>query len=723
MVLKRLNIFFSLLTLFLLSHQGLAQGNKLFVTALDESEQPVPRVEVLVDNYYSAITNPNGKLIISMKTLDNPKSLTAVKNGFTLKKWDYDSTSREVTLYMETTWLIKGIITSKKGNLPVSNVEVLLVGTKAPPAKTNKKGEFQIQLPPNISPNLPKKYAVFSFGLESSDFEFYERNGISNIRLQQTPAHKVNAVYLVDNITKKPIADLMLTANGKEYTSDQNGYIKFMRALSTNSNFKPKGYQVVNLAYDEDSYALRLRVQQELNNVSDTVVVTTRSGERLIVKVDEFNTLLAERNKNLSSERSKLEKEADDIKKKLDSGNITEEERAALTKKLDAIFSNLDRNKKVGDSIETIRQKVLEEVNNKLKLAQIQSDLAKKNAQTLQLEQKAAKARSQRNNLIFGSIAAILLLIATAFFIFNRRNRKQNKLLAEKVTEINRKHEMLEESKNILDRKNAQLSQQRHELERQHTKITDSIRYALTIQESILPAKSLISDAFADHFILYKPKDIVAGDFYWFAQKGDNYIISAIDCTGHGVPGGFMTMIGNTLLNQIVKEDNITEPKEILTQLNIKVKETLKEQVKDEGRDGDGMDLGVLNFDMANKTATFCGAKTPLFYIKNGEMTYLKGTNISIGSTLSRKKKEFKSHTITFEPGDQFYLASDGFQDQLGGPNNGKEKFLKKTFINLIEEVSVYPLEEQAQKFEAALANWQGTGDQTDDIVILGLKV
>ncbi|MCV6628547.1 MAG: hypothetical protein OIF50_01670, partial [Flavobacteriaceae bacterium] len=182
------------------------------------------------------------------------------------------------------------------------------------------------------------------------------------------------------------------------------------------------------------------------------------------------------------------------------------------------------------DSIETIRQKVLEEVNNKLKLAQIQSDLAKKNAQTLQLEQKAAKARSQRNNLIFGSIAAILLLIATAFFIFNRRNRKQNKLLAEKVTEINRKHEMLEESKNILDRKNAQLSQQRHELERQHTKITDSIRYALTIQESILPAKSLISDAFADHFILYKPKDIVAGDFYWFAQKGDNYIISAIDC-------------------------------------------------------------------------------------------------------------------------------------------------------------------------------------------------
>ena len=104
-------------------------------------------------------------------------------------------------------------------------------------------------------------------------------------------------------------------------------------------------------------------------------------------------------------------------------------------------------------------------------------------------------------------------------------------------------------------------------------------------------------------------------------------------------------------------------------------------------------------------------------------MTYLKGTNISIGSTLSRKKKEFKSHTITFEPGDQFYLASDGFQDQLGGPNNGKEKFLKKTFINLIEEVSVYPLEEQAQKFEAALANWQGAGDQTDDIVILGLKV
>ncbi|WP_299452544.1 SpoIIE family protein phosphatase [uncultured Microscilla sp.] len=723
MVLKHLNIFFGVFILCLFSHQGFAQGNKLFVTALDENEQPIPKVEVLVDSFYAAVTKPDGKLIISMKTTDDPKSLTAVKNGFAFKDWGYDTTSREITIHMVATGLIKGKVTSKKGSLPVPNVEVLLIGTRAAPAHTNKKGEFTIKLPADISPNLPKKYAVYSFGLESSDFEFYERNGLSNIRLQQMPAHKVKVAYVIDNITKKPIADLLLTANGKEYTSDQNGYIKFRYALSTKNEFKLQGYQVVNLAYDERNATLRLRVQQALSNVSDTVVVTTRSGERLIVKVDEFNNLLAERNKNLSTERSQLEKEADAIKKKLDSGDVSDEERIELKRKLDAIFSSLARNRKVGDSIENIRQKVLEEVNNKLKLAQIQSDLAKKNAQTLQLEQKAAKARSQRNNLIFGSIATILLLIAIAFFMFNRRNRKQNKLLGEKVTEINRKNEMLEESKTILDRKNAQLSQQRHEMERQHTKITDSIRYALTIQEAILPAQELITAAFKDHFILYKPKDIVGGDFYWFAQKGDNYIISAIDCTGHGVPGGFMTMIGNTLLNQIVKEDNITDPKEILTQLNIKVKETLKEQVKDEGRDGDGMDLGILNFDMANKTATFCGAKTPLFYVKNGEITYLKGTNISIGSTLSRKKKEFKSHTITFEEGDQFYLASDGFQDQLGGPNNGKQKFLKKTFIALIEEVSVYPPTEQIQRFEEALAKWQGAGDQTDDIVILGLKV
>lgn len=723
MVLKRLNILLCLFTLLLLSSQGFTQGNKLFVTALDENKLPVPRVEILVDSFYAAVTKPDGKLIISMKTTDDPKSLTAVKNGFSFTNWVYDTTSREVTVHMKTTGIIKGMVASKKGNLPVSNVKVLLVGTQAAPALTNKKGEFEIQLPPNISPNLPKKYAVYSFGLQSSDFEFYERDGLSNIRLQQIPARKIMAVYVIDNITKKPIADLKLTADGKEYVSDQKGYIKFAYALNTKYEFKPKGYQVFNLAYDEAEHILRLRVQQELSNVSDTVVVRTRTGERLIVKVDEFNTLLAERNKNLSQERTQLQKEADDIKKKLENENISEEERKALTNKLNAIFSNLAKNKEVGDSIEGIRRKVLEEINNKLKLAQTQSALARKNAQALQLKQKAERANSQRNQLIFASIAAILLLIVVAFFIFNRRNRKQNKLLGEKVTEINRKKEMLEESKNILDRKNAQLNQQRHELERQHTKITDSIRYALTIQEAILPAKEMIAQTFDDYFILYKPKDIVAGDFYWFAQKGNNSIISAIDCTGHGVPGGFMTMIGNTLLNQIVKEDDITDPKEILTQLNVKVKETLKEQVKDAGRDGDGMDLGILNFDMTKSTATFCGAKTPLYYVTNGEITYLKGTNISIGSTLSRKKKEFKSHTINFEKGDMFYLASDGFQDQLGGPNNGKEKFLKKSFITLIEEVSVYPLEEQARRFEEALAKWQGSGDQTDDIVILGIKV
>lgn len=716
MVLRRLHIFLSLLVVLGFSSTVFGQGNKLFITAFDENKRPVPKVEVLVDSFYAAITKPDGKLIISMKTTDDPKSLTAIKNGFDFKDWAYDTTSREITVNMQTTGLIKGVVTSKKGNLPVPNVEVLLVGTQAPPSLTNDKGEFKIQLPSGVSPNLPKKYAVYSFGLQSSDFEVYERDGISTIRLQQIPARRVVAVKLIEHRTGKPLVNKSLRADNKVSESNESGIVKLPYALTTKYEYYIEGYETVNLTYNKDNQYLVIRVQEALQDRETTVAIRTQTGDTILVSISSFREL-AQRQRDSTR---KIDEKIKELEEKLKTGEITEEERARLQR----LINDSKQNKSRLDSIDDINKRIITSLTAQQKVIEQKNKLANQRAKAAQLEREKQQAENQRNTLIFASVAAILLLLAIAFFIFNRRNRKQNKLLGEKVTEINRKNEMLEESKNILDRKNAQLKNQRQELERQHTKITDSIRYALTIQESILPAQEKISEIFQDYFILYKPKDIVAGDFYWFAQKGDQSIISAIDCTGHGVPGGFMTMIGNTLLNQIVKEDNITDPKEILTQLNVKVKETLKEQVKDEGRDGDGMDLGILNFDMANSTATFCGAKTPLFYVKHGgKLAYIKGTNISIGSTLSRKKKEFASHTIHFEKGDMFYLASDGFQDQLGGPDNGKEKFLKKKFIALIEEVSVYPLEEQAQRFEEALNNWQGSGDQTDDIVILGLKV
>lgn len=716
MVLRRLHIFLSLLVVLGFSSTVFGQGNKLFVTAFDENKRPVPKVEVLVDSFYAAVTKPDGKLIISMKTTDDPKSLTAIKNGFDFKDWTYDTTSREITINMQTTGLIKGVVTSKKGNLPVPNVEVLLVDTQAPPSLTNDKGEFKIQLPPGVSPNLPKKYAVYSFGLQSSDFEVYERDGISTIRLQQIPARRVVAVKLIEHRTGKPLVNKSLRADNKVSESNESGIVKLPYALTTKYEYYIEGYETVNLTYNKDNQHLVIRVQEALQDGETTVAIRTQAGDTILVSISSFREL-AQRQRDSTR---KIDEKIKELEEKLKTGEITEEERARLQR----LINDSKQNKSRLDSIDDINKRIITSLTAQQKVIEQKNKLANQRAKAAQLEREKQQAENQRNTLIFASVAAILLLLVIAFFIFNRRNRKQNKLLGEKVTEINRKNEMLEESKNILDRKNAQLKNQRHELERQHTKITDSIRYALTIQESILPAQEKIAETFHDYFILYKPKDIVAGDFYWFAQKGNQSIISAIDCTGHGVPGGFMTMIGNTLLNQIVKEDNITDPKEILTQLNVKVKETLKEQVKDEGRDGDGMDLGILNFDMANSTATFCGAKTPLFYVKHGEkLAYIKGTNISIGSTLSRKKKEFASHTIHFEKGDMFYLASDGFQDQLGGPDNGKEKFLKKKFITLIEEVSVYPLEEQARRFEEALNNWQGSGDQTDDIVILGLKV
>ena len=271
---KAFKIFISFTIAILITPTLWAQGgNKLFVTAVDENKQPVPKVEVVVDTFYYAITKPDGKLIISMKTTDDPKNLKAVKNGYDFKDWVYDTTSRQVTINMIRTGIIKGIVKSKKGNLPIPNVKVLLVNTEAPPSLTNDKGEFAIQLPPNVSPNLPKKYAVYNLGLQSSDFEVYEREGRSVISLQQIPARRVIAVRIIENRTGKPLQGQTLVADNKETASNEDGYVRLPYALTTKFEYKVKGYDVVNLTYDKENQFLIAKVQQEIQDSQQKIAV------------------------------------------------------------------------------------------------------------------------------------------------------------------------------------------------------------------------------------------------------------------------------------------------------------------------------------------------------------------------------------------------------------------------------------------------------------------
>ena len=336
------------------------------------------------------------------------------------------------------------------------------------------------------------------------------------------------------------------------------------------------------------------------------------------------------------------------------------------------------------------------------KLKETETSLAKveelTREQQMQLELKESKIREQaaqlklRRIVIRGLIGILLLLFTfvTVLIVLYRKIKFQKRKIEE----------------------------QRDELDLQNKKINSSIQYAQNIQRAILPVKNQIENLF-ESFIIYRPKDIVSGDFYWFAQIKDKAFLAAVDCTGHGVPGAFMSMIGNSLLNEIVLEKNITEPAKILSLLNEKVIESLRQK---ETENNDGMDVCFISIDLKSKQITFSGAKRPLFIYKKktSDFDEIKGDRISIGGTKRKEDEEFNNHIIDTEAGDVLYLSSDGLTDQ----NNAERKRfgsnrLKEIILSSISE----PMAKQKELIENELNEFQQNEEQRDDITLIGIKI
>lgn len=252
--------------------------------------------------------------------------------------------------------------------------------------------------------------------------------------------------------------------------------------------------------------------------------------------------------------------------------------------------------------------------------------------------------------------------------------------------------------------------------------IKDSIEYAKHIQEAILPLESKIKTAFPDSFILFKPRDIVSGDFYWFAsvEKGGTpyHLIAAADCTGHGVPGAFMSMIGNTILNEIVITKEIIEPSDILNKLHQGIRTALKQK---ENESRDGMDIALCVYDSKNGKIKYAGANRPLWIIKNDNtFEEIKATKSAIGGATDENQK-FEAHQIELNKGDRFYLSSDGYADQFGG-QNGK-KLMTKKFKEVLISLKDKSIPGQKDFLNSFIDDWKKNHEQVDDILVIGVKV
>jgi serine phosphatase RsbU (regulator of sigma subunit)/ligand-binding sensor domain-containing protein len=309
-----------------------------------------------------------------------------------------------------------------------------------------------------------------------------------------------------------------------------------------------------------------------------------------------------------------------------------------------------------------------------------------------------------------GYASGMILLVIGVVKVSMRRlivaKVKLEKIVTERTAEVVHQKEELQQKNNII--------------EVAYNDIKSSINYAKRIQESILPLRQQIKSSFPESFVLFKPRDVVSGDFYWFAKHNDKKIIACVDCTGHGVPGAFMSMIGNTLLNEIINEKNIFKPSDILNLLHERVRQSLKQDLE-ENETRDGMDIALCVIDEKKGVLEFAGANRPLYIIRNNDLEEIKPTKSPIGGSQMLENKNFINNEIKILPGDSIYMSTDGYADQFGG-SKGK-KFMVKHFQQKLKEIQENMMEEQSEILQKTIEEWQGQNEQVDDILIIGIKI
>jgi serine phosphatase RsbU (regulator of sigma subunit) len=328
-------------------------------------------------------------------------------------------------------------------------------------------------------------------------------------------------------------------------------------------------------------------------------------------------------------------------------------------------------------------------------LAYIQLLEAQKNKDSLEIKKKDEDIEKKGAWLNFFLVGASVLLLVVGLLYYSYNQKKKS---------------------------NAEITQQKEIIEQKNKEIVDSINYAKRIQDSMLPVMQELKKSFPESFVFFRPRNIVSGDFYWFTRLENKLYIAAADCTGHGVPGALVSMMGFNFLNQLVNEMNITGPGEILNQLHSKISHTLNKEQEGSGMElRDGMDIALLCIDHASHTISYAGAVRPLYYIDEEGLKTIKGGFYSIGGIKSLTEDLFTTHTVEPKGKATFYLFSDGFADQFGGPNG--KKFKMKKFQELLLSMHKEDLQQQHKKIESVFVEWMGMNEQVDDVCVIGVRV
>jgi serine phosphatase RsbU (regulator of sigma subunit) len=609
-------------------------------------------------------------------------------------------------------------------------VSVFRNGFKVKEFKNNSEdGSFQLNLELNFN------YSIF-FSKENYTTQYvYINTDVYNIA--DTNVYQLNnwQVKFSDNITKalgtdiakswgssfislllnKPAGKVYFNKQKRKFTSDgkyRTFINKQVKGIKNSSKFLLNQVAIDNKRLELEN--LKIESEKKMNEI--IVLRQTQELKEAEIRKKEAEILAQQLEKEKSNqalamiEQDKKIKElkyeqqkAELAKKQLEAEkNAKELEHLAILKKMQD-YELREKQIKLNETNESLELSVAE--NRK---RQVELDLANREKEIKEHELK------QKMLYFYVLIIGFLLILFFAFFVYRnlQQKKKANALLEKQAEEINQQKHEIEQKSLLLEQKNIETEQ--------------SIQYAKRIQHAILPPHSEISKYLKDYFILYKSKDIVSGDFYFFSDKhaNDGVIhIASVDCTGHGVPGAFMSVIGHEKLSDAVSQTK--EPSKILTELNKGVRTALRQSSEDSSS-RDGMDLSICSLptkmDNDEITITYAGANRPLWIARKdtSEIEEIKATKLAIGG-FTEDEQEFEQHQVTLKKGDTIYLFSDGYADQFGGTK--KKKLMTGKFKDIIMNVQTLSLQDQKDYLDNFIIGWMDGLEQVDDILVIGIKL
>ncbi|MDO8998250.1 MAG: SpoIIE family protein phosphatase [Bacteroidota bacterium] len=477
---------------------------------------------------------------------------------------------------------------------------------------------------------------------------------------------------------------LNIQKSGREFyfeVSSGNIYYKlgkFIEAINHYKNCTRIAQEYKMLDSEITGLTLTAECYKKLNNL-----IAAKSFFNSAIKLAKQNNLIVEEGEALKGIISVYEDEAD----------------------YKNAFYSLKHSKAINDTIFTLEKiKSISDIESKLTITEKEKIIAEQN---LSIEKDKVESASLKNKLayLFGGLAIVIIAFILLFYN-NRKTKKLFTLIEKQKTEV-------EFQKEIIEIKNKDLM--------------DSIVYARHIQGSMLPSDKTMQDLFNDHFVLYKPKDVIAGDFYWTEVIGNNAILVVGDCTGHGVPGALVSVVACNALSRAIKEFKLNDPALIFDKVNELMQETFS---KSDYKVNDGMDGALCVFDFENMKLHIAAAHNPIwittptnkseFWDETWILSQISADKQPIGR-FNEKTIPFQSKTISIQKGEMIYFFTDGYADQFGGPKG--KKFKNKQFQELIISISKLPLKQQKEQLDATIENWKGELDQVDDILIVGIRI